>query len=249
MRQHGDAEAGAARGQHRGRIVGPERIRASGDEFLQPRLLRRVLHRFAVADEFPFVVRPLEPAGRRIQAVTRLRQRPRRQSRLLGTRHAQREVGLSPVQVGLADFADDLQRERGPARAQRAQARHEEAAREGGRRRQPHDAAQGGSARAGTGKRERLVFDPARLRQQFLAFDGERPVLRQPVEQAHAQASLEHADAAGDGRMLDVQRARRRAQLALAGQFDEVADVIPVEWLTYRFLHGHWRFFGISDDF
>ena len=75
-----------------------------------------------------------------------------------------------------------------------------------------------------------LLFHLRSPRGQLLAFAGQYPAARQPVEQVQAQRLFELGYAARNRRMFDPQAAGSRGEAAGACERKEYPDIVPVNF-------------------
>jgi hypothetical protein len=142
---------------------------------------------------------------------------------------ADQEIGLPAREIGqhVARHQlelDALQVVPQPRQVERQESGHGLAGRE------PHRAMGGIGAEPGAAPvdRVRRLFHGLGVGQQPLAGGGQREAVGQAVEQAGADGALQRPDPARDGRMADLEPARRRCQVAFAGQGEEDPEIVPV---------------------
>ncbi len=123
------------------------------------------------------------------------------------------------------------------ALGQRAEAAHQEEGAEAVRRADAYGAGDVGSRRREIGlRREHLRLDALGRDEEALALRRHAAAGGAALEELGAELFLERRHAAGNGRMVNAELARRGEELARARGGQEDADIVPIHRCT-PFLH------------
>ena len=169
-------------------------------------------------------------AGRSVQAETQRSQAPDRDVAGLGLGHAHGQVGIAPVQVQRLHAADQLHAQPRMAREQLRQRGHDQRVGQVLRRGQPHHARDLRLAVRGIAQGLGRLLQRLGRGQQRLAVGREPIAALVAAEQRHGQRGLQPVQPARDRGHAQPQRGRGAAQAAGAGNGQEDAGVVPLQW-------------------